>query len=83
MGTAKTNITLLVFFVAQQFAFAENLISVDSLTYHQKHTSGDFLPNIKLVENDIIEFPLILVLKKYAVWLPMVPTIEQQNFTQT
>ena len=40
MGTAKTNITLLVFFVAQQFAFAENLISVDSLTYHQKLTSG-------------------------------------------
>jgi hypothetical protein len=58
MGTAKTNITLLVFFVAQQFAFAENIISVDSLTYQEKLTSGDFLPNIKLVENDIIEFPL-------------------------
>ena len=58
MGTTKTNITLLLFFVAQQFAFAEYMISVDSLTYQQKLTSGKFLPNIKLVENDIIEFPL-------------------------
>lgn len=58
MGTTKTNITLLLFFVAQQFAFAEYMIIVDSLTYQQKLTSGKFLPNIKLVENDIIELPL-------------------------
>lgn len=58
MGTIQLNLTLLLFFVAQQFSFAENTISVDSLTYQQKLRSGDFLPKIKLVKNDIIEFPI-------------------------
>lgn len=58
MGTIQLNLTLLLFFVAQQFGFAENTISVDSLTYQQKLRSGDFLPKIKLVKNDIIEFPI-------------------------